>query len=305
MQSRHVHRHAARDGHVGRLGHRHPRHHGRPTGPTARIDSPGAGTTWGAGQGSRSPGVVRTSTAAALPASALDWAVVLRHCAGADCHEHQIGDYPDTAAGLVHGPRPRRARPDRGAAHRHLLQRPDRGEDRRPRPAHRRRIARRDARRRGGDAQRRGGHGAGHAPGGGRLDQHARRAGSPRRSATRPTGSRRGATGSSGRAASRPRGTGPSRPRSCRSPRGPRRSRSRRRPTSGRTKRSRRSNFGTENRLRTDGRLRPGRGELPALPGGRHHRTGDEREAAPAVDHQHARTGRRCAAPRTAGPRPA
>jgi glucose/arabinose dehydrogenase len=73
-------------------------------GPTARIDSPGAGTTWGAGQGLSFSGGGTDVDGSALPASALDWAVVLRHCAGADCHEHAIGDYPDTAAGSFTAP---------------------------------------------------------------------------------------------------------------------------------------------------------------------------------------------------------
>ena len=73
-------------------------------GPTSRIDSPGAGTTWGAGQGFSFSGGGTDVDGSALPASALDWAVVLRHCAGPDCHEHQIGDYPDTAAGSFTAP---------------------------------------------------------------------------------------------------------------------------------------------------------------------------------------------------------
>ena len=74
------------------------------SGPAARIDSPSAGTTWGAGQAFSFSGGGTDVDGSALPASALDWAVLLRHCAGPDCHEHQIGDYPDTAAGSFTAP---------------------------------------------------------------------------------------------------------------------------------------------------------------------------------------------------------
>ncbi len=73
-------------------------------GPSARIDSPGTSTTWGAGQAISFSGGGTDVDGGALPASALDWAVLLRHCAGPDCHQHQIGDYPDTAAGSFTAP---------------------------------------------------------------------------------------------------------------------------------------------------------------------------------------------------------
>ena len=112
-----------------------------------------------------------------------------------------------------------------------------------------------------------------HAAGGGRLDQHARapasqaignttyrfsswRDGQPRsRSFTAP--GNRSFVGHLRR----------------RSRRAPRRSRSRPRPTRASRQRSPATNFGTENRLRTDDGA-DGRGELPALPGRRHHRHG-------------------------------
>ena len=260
-------------------------------GPTSRIDSPAAGTTWGAGQGFSFSGSGTDVDGSALPASALDWAVVLRHCAG-----RRLPRAPDRRlSGHRRGSftAPDHAEPgrDRGAAHRHLLGRPDGGEDRRPRPAHRRRIAQRDAGRRCGDAERRRGHDAGHAPGGGRLDHHARRSGFPGgRQHDLPVlvVERRAAAVAQLHGLGKPvllghvRAAHPGHPDAHVRAGG-------RRPGG-------RSAAGKQLRHREPAahrrRLRPGRGELPALPGGRHQRTGDEREAAPAVDHQHfERTG--------------
>jgi hypothetical protein len=39
-----------------------------------------------------------------VPVEGLDWAVALRDCAGGDCHDHAIGDFPDTPAGSFTAP---------------------------------------------------------------------------------------------------------------------------------------------------------------------------------------------------------
>ena len=78
-----------------------------------RSTRPAAGTTWGAATAIAFSGIGDGRRGRrARRASALDWAVVLRPLrAPGNCHEHQIGDFPDTAGGLVHRARPRRARP--------------------------------------------------------------------------------------------------------------------------------------------------------------------------------------------------
>ena len=122
-----------------------------------------------------------------------------------------------------------------------------------------------------------------------RLDQHARRAGLPGDRQHRPTGSRPGATASRRAQLHRPRRrTAPSRPRSSRRPSGTQTLTFAPEADARRGSTQPGANFGTETRLRT-GRRRGRRRELPALPGGGDHRTGDEREAAPALDHQHGR----------------
>ena len=108
---RHVHGHAAGDGHVGRLGHRHARRSpsasgpdghdrharrpARPGAPARRSRSPARGTDV---DGQRAPGLRARLGRGAAP---------LRR--RADCHEHPIGAYPDTRRRLVHRSRPRRS----------------------------------------------------------------------------------------------------------------------------------------------------------------------------------------------------
>jgi PKD repeat protein/glucose/arabinose dehydrogenase len=73
-------------------------------GPSAWIDSPSAAATWGAGQPIAFSGGAVDSEGAPVPVEGLDWTVALRDCAGAECHEHQVGDFPDTAAGSFTAP---------------------------------------------------------------------------------------------------------------------------------------------------------------------------------------------------------
>ena len=74
------------------------------SGPVGTIATPSASTTWGAGQSISFSGSGTDAEDGTLPDSALDWSVVLRHCAGSDCHEHVIGDFPDTAGGTFTAP---------------------------------------------------------------------------------------------------------------------------------------------------------------------------------------------------------
>ena len=107
--ARHVHGHAARDRHVRRHRHRHPRRSPRPGRPP--IDSPAPPADLGRGRRDLVLGRRRT-TRTALPGrrARLDRrAPPLRDAAG--CHEHPIGDFPDTAAGR--SPRPTTPSPAR------------------------------------------------------------------------------------------------------------------------------------------------------------------------------------------------
>ncbi|MGH2979129.1 MAG: DUF7594 domain-containing protein [Solirubrobacterales bacterium] len=72
--------------------------------PVGTIDSPAAGATWGAGETISFAGQGVDGQGGALPESALDWSVVLRHCSGGECHEHQVGDFPGVAAGAFTAP---------------------------------------------------------------------------------------------------------------------------------------------------------------------------------------------------------
>jgi PKD repeat protein/glucose/arabinose dehydrogenase len=72
--------------------------------PFAAIDSPAGGATWGAGEAISFAGHAVDDQGNEVPAAGLDWTVVLRHCAGADCHEHPIGEFPDVAGGTFTAP---------------------------------------------------------------------------------------------------------------------------------------------------------------------------------------------------------
>jgi PKD repeat protein len=72
--------------------------------PMGRIESPSATTTWGGGESIPFSGSGVDSRGGPLPPSAFDWSVVLRDCSGGDCHEHQIGDFPDVASGTFAAP---------------------------------------------------------------------------------------------------------------------------------------------------------------------------------------------------------
>ena len=73
--------------------------------PTASIDSPAAGTTWRVGQTITFSGSATDPDEGPLPASALDWSLILHHCSTpTECHEHGIQDYANTAGGSFAAP---------------------------------------------------------------------------------------------------------------------------------------------------------------------------------------------------------
>ncbi|MGH2979230.1 MAG: DUF7594 domain-containing protein [Solirubrobacterales bacterium] len=73
--------------------------------PAASIDAPAAGATWRVGQTINFSGSGTDPEDGALPASALDWSLILHHCSTpTECHEHGIQDYENTAGGSVAAP---------------------------------------------------------------------------------------------------------------------------------------------------------------------------------------------------------
>ena len=75
--------------------------------PTARIDTPSAGTTWAVGDGIGFSGGATSSTGAALPASALSWKLVLQHCSELDpgsCHAHTVQTWSGVASASFSAP---------------------------------------------------------------------------------------------------------------------------------------------------------------------------------------------------------
>ncbi|MGH2979231.1 MAG: DUF7594 domain-containing protein, partial [Solirubrobacterales bacterium] len=73
--------------------------------PAVTIDTPAAGTAWKVGDRISFSGSATDEEDGALPASALDWSVVLRHCAqGESCHEHELGSFEDTGGDAVTAP---------------------------------------------------------------------------------------------------------------------------------------------------------------------------------------------------------
>ncbi len=75
------------------------------SGPVASIDTPAAGTTWQAGATISFSGTASDDEDGALPASALDWNVVLIDCeAPGNCDEHPLGAFENRPNGSVSAP---------------------------------------------------------------------------------------------------------------------------------------------------------------------------------------------------------
>ncbi len=75
------------------------------TGPTAVIDAPDGGMPWRAGQTIAFSGHATDPDQGTLPATSLDWSLVLQHCATpSNCHAHPIQDYPGVASGTFVAP---------------------------------------------------------------------------------------------------------------------------------------------------------------------------------------------------------
>jgi PKD repeat protein len=71
--------------------------------PSARITAPGASSTWAVGDTIAFAGTGSDARDGALPASALDWQVILHHCQN-DCHEHFLQSFAGVASGSFAAP---------------------------------------------------------------------------------------------------------------------------------------------------------------------------------------------------------
>ncbi|BCJ42132.1 hypothetical protein Aiant_27890 [Actinoplanes ianthinogenes] len=73
--------------------------------PTGVIDTPAAGTTWKVGDTISFTGHATDPQEGTLPASRLDWDLVMHHCSAPDtCHEHDIRRWTGVASGSFEAP---------------------------------------------------------------------------------------------------------------------------------------------------------------------------------------------------------
>ena len=73
--------------------------------PSPTINTPAAGTTWGVNQTINFSGSATDPEDGALPASALDWQLIINHCtAPGNCHQHEIQTFDNTASGSFVAP---------------------------------------------------------------------------------------------------------------------------------------------------------------------------------------------------------
>jgi glucose/arabinose dehydrogenase len=73
--------------------------------PTAIIDTPAVGTTWKVGDPIAFTGHATDPQQGALPASRLNWDLVMHHCSAPDnCHEHAIRSWTGAASGSFEAP---------------------------------------------------------------------------------------------------------------------------------------------------------------------------------------------------------
>jgi PKD repeat protein len=73
------------------------------TAPTAAINGPSAGTTWKVGDTITYSGSATDTQDGPLPASALDWRLIMHHCPS-NCHEHTIQELKGVAGGSFVAP---------------------------------------------------------------------------------------------------------------------------------------------------------------------------------------------------------
>jgi glucose/arabinose dehydrogenase len=73
------------------------------TPPVATISAPSPGLRWRVGQAISFAGSATDSKDGTLPASALDWSLVLEHCPS-NCHEHAVGTFSDMSSGSFPAP---------------------------------------------------------------------------------------------------------------------------------------------------------------------------------------------------------
>jgi glucose/arabinose dehydrogenase len=71
--------------------------------PTATITAPGSGTRWRVGDAIGFAGTATDAEDGALPGTAYDWTVIMHHCPGGGCHEHQITHFTG-ASGTFNAP---------------------------------------------------------------------------------------------------------------------------------------------------------------------------------------------------------
>ena len=71
--------------------------------PTAVIDAPTAGTTWGVGDTIGFNGHATDTEQGTLPPSALTWKLVIHHCPST-CHIHNIQTFPSVSSGSIVAP---------------------------------------------------------------------------------------------------------------------------------------------------------------------------------------------------------
>jgi glucose/arabinose dehydrogenase/PKD repeat protein len=76
--------------------------------PSATIDTPTAGTTWGVNQTINFTGSATDPEQGTLPGSALDWQLIINHCTvpgdPESCHQHSIQTFDNTASGSFVAP---------------------------------------------------------------------------------------------------------------------------------------------------------------------------------------------------------
>ena len=71
--------------------------------PTPVIDSPAGTLTWSVGDAIAFAGHATDGQGQAIPASGLDWTLILHHCPGS-CHAHEVQTFTGVASGMFNAP---------------------------------------------------------------------------------------------------------------------------------------------------------------------------------------------------------